>query len=80
MGSEEAPVPLLEMVVCGLGADLAQVAVHCPHVGIDGHAVVVEDDDQRLSAGAGVVQPLIGQPAGEGTVPDQGQDAVVLML
>ena len=78
--SEQAPVPLLEMVVGGLGADLAQMAVHRPHVGVDGHAVVVEKDDQGLAGGTGVVEALIGQSPGQGAVPDQRQNTVIQVL
>jgi putative MATE family efflux protein len=78
--SEQAPVPLLEMVVGGLGADLAQMAVHRPHVGVDGHAVVVEKDDQGLAGGTGVVEALIGQSSGQGAVPDQRQNTVIQVL
>ena len=50
---------------------------HAAHVGGDGHAVVVEDDQQLLSAAAGGGQALIGQPAGEGAVSDEGQHLIV---
>ena len=68
------------MVVGGLGADLAQMAVHRPHVGVDGHAVVVEKDDQGLAGGTGVVEALIGQSSGQGAVPDQRQNTVIQVL
>ena len=51
---------------------------HCADIARDRHAVVVEDHDQRLTRGAGVVQSLIGKPAAEGTVTDEGDDAVIL--
>ena len=38
---------------------------HRADVAVDGHTVVVEDNDQRLAGGAGVVEPLIGKAAGE---------------
>ena len=78
--SEQAPVPLLEMVVGGLGADLAQMAVHRPHAGIDGHAVVVEKDDQGLAGGTGVDAARIGESSGQGAVPDQRQNTVIQVL
>ena len=80
MGPEELAIPLFEMVVGGLGADLAQMAVHRSHIGVDGHAVVIQDHDQRLPGGAGVVEPLIGKAPREGPVPDQRQHRVVLAL
>ena len=51
---------------------------HAPHVGVDGHAVVVEDHHHRLPGGPGVVEPLVGQTAGQRAVPDEGGHAVVL--
>ncbi len=51
---------------------------HGPHVGVDGHAVVVQNDNQGLSRGPGVVQPLVSQPPGEGSVSNEGQDPVIL--
>jgi len=51
-----------------------------PHIGCNGHAIVVEDHDQRLAAGSGVVEPLKAQSAAHGAVADQGQDAVILSL
>ena len=50
------------------------------HIGVDGHAVVIEDDDEGLAGGSGVVESLVGKAAGEGPVPDEGQDLVVLVL
>ena len=51
---------------------------HAPHVGVDGHAVIVENHHQRLSGGPRVIEPLVGQAASEGPVPDQGRHGVVL--
>ena len=77
-GAEEAPVALFEMVIPGPGPEPGQVGGHGPHIGVDGHAVVVQNHDQGLAGGPGVIQPLIGQSPGEGPVADKGQDAVVL--
>ena len=41
LGAKETPVPLLEMIVPGPGPEPGQVGGHSPHIGVDGHAVVV---------------------------------------
>ncbi|KAF5066127.1 hypothetical protein DSECCO2_266720 [anaerobic digester metagenome] len=78
--AKQSTIPLFEMVVGGLAANLPQMAAHRPHVGVDGHAVVIQNHDQRLLGGSGVVQPLIGESAGQRPVPDQGQYTVILFL
>ncbi|MPM75994.1 hypothetical protein SDC9_122989 [bioreactor metagenome] len=77
---KQAAVPFLEVVVGGLAADFPKVAAHRPHVGVDGHAVVVQNHDQRLSGGPGVVQSLIGQTSGQRSVSDQSQHIVILLF
>ena len=52
---------------------------HGSHIGVDGHAVVIEDHDQRLPGGTGIVESLVGKTAGKGTVSDEGQNTVILM-
>ncbi len=51
---------------------------HRADVAVDGHTVVVEDNDQRLAGRAGVVESLIGKAAGERAVADEGKHAVIL--
>ena len=68
----------LELEVAGLGADQIEVAGNAAHIGGDGHGIVIEDHDQRLRTGSGVVQPLIAEAAGEGAVAQQGDDMVIL--
>ena len=70
-------VSLLEPVVPRPEPQAAEVGGHAPHVGVDGHAVVVEDDHQGLSRGPRVVEPLVGQPPGEGPVADEGRHGIV---
>ena len=77
-GGHQPPVALLEAQVLGLEALVGQMLGHPAHVFGDGHAVIVENDDEGLSALAGVGQALVGQSPGEGTVPQQGDNAVVL--
>ena len=56
------------------------MARHTTHIGVDGHTVVVEDHDQRLTGGARIVKSLKAQPAAQRTVTDQRQHAVRLVL
>ena len=63
-------VPLLEPVVAGPQPQAAQMDRHAPYIGVNGHAVVVEDHNQGLPGGPGVVESLIGQAAGHGSVTD----------
>ena len=43
-----------------------------PYIRVDGHAVVVQNHDQRLTGGSGIVEPLIRESAGECAVSNQG--------
>ena len=79
-GPHHLPVAPLESEVLGLEPLPGQMVGHAAHALGDGHAVVVEDDDEGFLAVPRVGQALIGQAAGEGAVTDQGQHAVVLML
>ena len=76
---KQAAVPLFKMIVGGFAAQVGQVGGKGPHVGINGHAVVIEEHDQRFSGGPGVVKPLVGKAAGESAVSDEGQNTVILM-
>ena len=78
--SKEAPIPFLKVVVGRFAAQLGKMVRQSPHVGVDGHAVVVEKDDQGLAGGTGVVEALIGQSPGQGAVPDQRQNTVIQVL
>ena len=72
------PIPLLEAQVLGLQALAGQVLRHTSHALGNGHAVVVQNDNHGLSAVPRVGQTLIGQSAGEGSVPYQGNHSVAL--
>ena len=73
-------IAALELVVSRRTAQPGQMPGQPPHIGCNGHAIVVEDHDQRLAAGSGVVEPLKAQSAAHGAVADQGQDTVILSL
>ena len=77
-GSHKPPVPLLEAEVLGLQALLRQMPGHRAHVPVNGHSVVIQDNQQLLSALPAVRQPLIGQAAGEGPVSDEGGHLIIL--
>ena len=80
LGTKEPPVPLFEVVVGGLGPKLGQMRGHGPHIGVDGHAVVIQNNDEGLSGGPGVVESLVCKAAGQGAITNEGQNAVILLL
>ena len=80
MLAKEAAIPFFKVIVGLLAAKIPQMRRHGAYVGIDGHAVIVDDHDDRLAGGTGVVQAFVGHTAGEGAVADQSQDAGVLVL
>ena len=63
-----------------VGHDPAERLADRAHVGRDAHAVVVDDDDDVAVGVAGVVHPLVGEPAGEGAVAHDRHDLVALAL
>ena len=77
---QRLPVLLFEFVIARLRPHFGQMAGHTAHIGVDGHAVVVENDDQRLAGGAGVVEPLEAESAAQRTVTDKRQYIVVPAL
>ena len=77
---EHIAVGLFEFIIGGLRAQQAQMLAHRADVAVNGHPVVVQDDDQRLAARARVVQPLVGKAAGERAVADEREHRVILML
>ena len=78
--AEQASIPLFEVIISGLTPQPGQMVRNGAHIGVDGHAVVVQNDDQVLLGGPGVVQALIGKAAGQGAVADQSQHLIILML
>ena len=73
------PVPALGLQIMAAGAQTGQMPGHAAHIPADGHFVVIEDNDHRLAAHRGVVQPFISHTTGAGAVPDQSDHIVVLM-
>ena len=70
-------IGFFEFIVRRLGAQQSQMLAHRADVAVDGHAVVIQNDNERL---AGVVQPLVGKAAGKRAVTNEGKHGVVLML
>ena len=58
----------------------SEILRHRAHVGSDGHLVVVQDDDEVAPRCAGVVEPLVGEAAGEGSVAEHGDDAEAFLV
>ena len=50
---------------------------HTTNILVDGHIVVIEYDDQRLTACTGIVERLIRHTAGQRTVTDNGDDMIL---
>ena len=71
-------VPQLESDVFWPQPRPRQIPRDRAHVARDAHAVVVQDHDHRLAADARVVQPLIGQSAGQGPIAEQRRDLIIL--
>lgn len=74
------PDLVLQPVVVTRGGDVEQVFGERAHVGTDRHVVVVEDHEHVGIRGAGVVEPLVGQSAGQGAVADHRHHVAVNAL
>ena len=75
--ADSAAVKLLEAQIAGRDALLGEQRCHAADVFVDGHAVVIQDDDERFPTLSGVGQTFIGQTTRERTVADQGDDVVI---
>ena len=70
--TQQIPHLVLHLVVGVGGGDVRQILLQSPHVGVDGHAVVVEDDQHVGVLHTAVVEALEGQTRGHGAVADHG--------
>ena len=70
--SQQFPHLVLHLVVSVGGRDVGQILFQGPHVGVDRHAVVVEDDQHVGVLHASLVEALEGQTAGHGPIADDG--------
>ena len=57
-----------------------QMIGHTSHIAVNGHFIVVEDHDHGLTAFGSVIQTLIDHTAGGGTVTQQRDHMVILLL
>ena len=76
----QRPVAELEVEIPRPQPRLGKVTGDRADVRRDRHAVVIEQHDHRLAAGPGVVEALVGQPAGQRAVAHQGQHMIVFAL
>ena len=51
---------------------------HTTNITVNGHFIVVEDDDHGLMAFSGIIQALIGHTAGSRAVTDDGNHIIIL--
>ncbi len=65
-----------EVEVGAARRDAREIGRECADRGRDRHVVVVEDDDEALVAGAGVVHGLVGHARTHGAVADDADDVV----
>ncbi len=61
-------------------ADAVELPRERPHIGGDRHPIVVEQDHDRGSPAAGVLDRLEGHPAGHRAVADDGHHAAILAV
>ena len=76
----DGAIGLFDAVIARPRADERKMLGNAADVRRDGHAVVVQDNDELLAALPGIVHGLIGQAAGHCAVAHQGHDVIVLML
>ena len=76
----DGAIGLFDAVIARPRADERKMLGNAADVRRDGHAVVVQNNDELLAALPGIVHGLIGQAAGHCAVPHQGHDVIVLML
>lgn len=60
----------LETVIGRIGPECCQISGHCSDIFGNGHVILVEYDNEPGVGMASIVQRLIDQPSGEGTVPN----------
>ena len=75
---EHVPVPALEADIPRPDPHSLQEPGRAAHIGVDGHVVVVQDNDHGFPACRRGREALIGKPARERPVPDHGDDVIVL--
>ena len=78
--AQQLAIPFFEGIIPRPCPQAVQMAADRPHIGRNGHTVVIENHDHRFTGSAGIVQPLKAEAAAQCTVTDQRQHIIVLML
>ena len=65
------------LVVLRCYADTRQVFVHCSHVPVNGHLIVIQDDNEILAEIARVIQRLKGFATGQRTIAKHRNNLVL---
>ena len=77
----QAAVHIVTHFVVGLaGCDVNQILAQSSDTVVDSHIVVVEDNQQVVGVGRGIVQPFEGQSSGHCPVADHGYYVAVVFL
>ena len=71
-------IPFFQLIVSGARTQMGQMPAQCTHILADGHTVVVQNHDQRLTGASGIVHSLESKAAGERGVAHQSQNTVIL--
>ena len=66
-----------QLVVAVAGVEVEEVLLHATYAAVDGHVIVVEDDEHVVGSGGRVVQSFKGQPSAHAPVADDGNDVPV---
>ncbi len=66
--------------IMAVRTDFAQIIMHCPYIGSDGHFIIIQNDHQLAAFMANMIQCFKGHPAGQGTIADYSDNFVVLAL
>ena len=52
------------------GTKIIQMLAHCPYIGIDGHLIIIQNNNQSGMVSAGIIHGFIRQTACHGTIPN----------
>ena len=77
---ENIAVILLQAQIIISAAQARQMLCHATNIAVDGHLIVVENNDHRFFADSGIIQTFIGHTTGSGAVTNQRDHMIVLLL
>ena len=72
--------PIAQAIVPAAGVQLVEVMLHAAHAVVDAHVVVVEDNEQVVGHGTGIVQTFKSQPSAHTAIADDGYHMSFLMM